>query len=602
MLQPKKAPSLKLMHGIAGVFLVVSVIVFISLGFAVQYQDLNETYAMAEKTTSYLKAECQKYDNYVRGNVARSLQDLLDNASGLNKFIASSELTDPKFLEEFIHTEHVSGVFILDSTLSLLAQADMDDKNAYELWKDTIHQSEIASILQYPQKTYIDQLVAGNISYDVAAAASMDGSRLVFCYSSTEKPASDPYELTLKSILENNTFYKNPYLVISDGTQLLSTNSTVVEELGTSQYQYLAATIRWKDDQLTKFKYQHETYYGLRRVYNNYSVYAVYAASDVFTKCTNLGVLGLSLYLVVGILILAVQRRSDKASINKMEKQLRIIDAISTSYSSTFLLHTDPIELEPIHPSERLQKIYEKHPNAYDFLFEICRHEVDKDDYSTVMHFLDLDTLAERLQGRHFLGTEVKDCHGAWYSVSLIPQKYDESGTLQAVLVATRDVTSAKQAEELSFKDKLTGLHNRNYMESRSKKGLRAGDLPVSLIMADCNYLKRTNDNLGHEYGDLLLQRIANAITDTIPPNCLAMRVGGDEFLILCTQCSSEQAHRIVADIKERLAERSDDKLTLSAAFGVSTSEAGKPFSFEQAYEAADQDMYRDKKASRIER
>ena len=42
-------------------------------------------------------------------------------------------------------------------------------------------------------------------------------------------------------------------------------------------------------------------------------------------------------------------------------------------------------------------------------------------------------------------------------------------------------------------------------MESRSKRFVRAGDLPVSLIMADCNYLKRTNDTLGHEYGDLLL-------------------------------------------------------------------------------------------------
>lgn len=53
-----------------------------------------------------------------------------------------------------------------------------------------------------------------------------------------------------------------------------------------------------------------------------------------------------------------------------------------------------------------------------------------------------------------------------------------------------------------------------------------------------------------------------------------------------------------MADIKKCLA----DKLTLSAAFGVSTSEVGKPFSFDQAYETADQDMYRDKKASRIER
>ena len=598
----KKAPSLKLMHFIIGVFLVISVIVFVSLGFVVQYQDRNEAYAMAEETTSYLKAECQKYDNYIRGNIARSLEDLLGDANGLNEFIDEQELTDSDFLKKFIYTEHLSGVLILDDTLSPLAQEDMDEKNSYELWSDTIQQNNIASILQYPQKTYVDHVVVENIPYDIAVAADTEGTKLIFCYSSSEKPSYDPYELTLKSILTNNTFYKNPYLVITDGTQILSTNSHVIEKLDESQYQLLSSTIDWKDDQLTRFTYQNETYYGLRRVYNNYYVYAVYAAGDIFTQCKNLGVFAFSLYLVVGILILAVQRRSDKASIEKMEKQLRIIDAISTSYSSTFLLHTDKIELEAIKPSERLKKIYAKHKDAYDFLFAICRDEVDKDYYSTVMHFLDLDTIAERLQGKNYLGNEVKDCHGTWFSVSLIPQKYDENGKLQAVLVTTRDITSAKQAEELSFKDKLTGLHNRNYMESRSKKGVRAGDFPISLIMADCNYLKRTNDTLGHEYGDLLLQRIAHAISDVLPENCVAMRVGGDEFLVLCMQCDNEKAHQIVDAIKKRLAEQSDDKLTLSAAFGVSTTEKSDGFSFKQAYEAADQEMYRDKKASRIER
>lgn len=602
MIKNKKAPSLKLMRFIVGIFLVISVIVFISLGFVIRYQDMKETYAMAEKTTAYLKAECEKYDNYIRGKGARSLEDLLDNAAGLNKFINSEKLSDPDFLKEFIRTEHMSGIIILDDTLSPIAQADLDDKNSYELWKDTIEQGNIASVLKYPQKTYVDHIAVGNIPYDVAATASTDGKKLIFCYSSAAKPSYDPYELTLKSILTNNTFYKNPYLAITDGTKILSTNSTVIEELGNSQYKYLSTTIDWKDGQFTKFKYQKETYYGVRRVYNDYYVYAVYSSGDVFANCRNLGVFVISLYLIVGIIILVVQRHSDKDSINKMEKQLRIIDAISTSYSSTFLLHLENMELEPIRPSERLREIYEKHKNAYDFLFAVCKDEVDKDYYSTVMHFLDLDTIAERLKGSNFLGNEVKDCHGAWYSVSLIPQKYDENGKLQAVLVATRDVSSAKQAEELSFKDKLTGLHNRNYMEARSKEGVRSDDFPVSLIMADCNYLKRTNDTLGHEYGDLLLQRIANAITDSIPKNCVAMRVGGDEFLILCMQCNNEKAHQIVEDIKKKLKEHSDDKLTLSAAFGVSTTKEKDTFSFEQAYEDADQEMYRDKKASRVER
>ena len=79
------------------------------------------------------------------------------------------------------------------------------------------------------------------------------------------------------------------------------------------------------------------------------------------------------------------------------------------------------------------------------------------------------------------------------------------------------------------------------------------------------------------------------------------MRVGGDEFLLLCTHCTNEKAHQIIADIKKKLLERSDEKLTLSVSFGVSTTEEGE-FSFEHAYEIADQEMYRDKQASRIKR
>ena len=65
------------------------------------------------------------------------------------------------------------------------------------------------------------------------------------------------------------------------------------------------------------------------------------------------------------------------------------------------------------------------------------------------------------------------------------------------------------------------------YLEAESDHMVQAGDFPTSLIMADCNYLKRTNDTMGHEYGDLLLQRTADAIRESIPKSCVAMRVGG---------------------------------------------------------------------------
>ena len=157
MQKTNTTPSLKLLYTVISIFLIASIIVFIVLGFSVQYQDLKETYSLAEETTSYLKAECQKYENYTRGNSARSLQSLLDTATGLKKFIADSDLKDSEFLHTFIHTEHVGGVLILDSNLSLLAQADMDDQDSFSLWESTVSKANIKDILQHPQKTYIDR-------------------------------------------------------------------------------------------------------------------------------------------------------------------------------------------------------------------------------------------------------------------------------------------------------------------------------------------------------------------------------------------------------------------------------------------------------------
>lgn len=88
----KQTPSMKMFHIVSGIFLAVSIVVFLSVGFFAGYQDLKESYALAEETISYLKNECRKYENYDQGNSARSMQDLLDTAIGLRMFIDSEKV------------------------------------------------------------------------------------------------------------------------------------------------------------------------------------------------------------------------------------------------------------------------------------------------------------------------------------------------------------------------------------------------------------------------------------------------------------------------------------------------------------------------------
>ena len=82
-----------------------------------------------------------------------------------------------------------------------------------------------------------------------------------------------------------------------------------------------------------------------------------------------------------------------------------------------------------------------------------------------------------------------------------------------------------------------------------------------AVIMADCNYLKQTNDTKGHEFGDMLLQRVADGIKAVLPEKCIAMRVGGDEIFMVCPHTSREKAEVLVQKMKEQMVKRSDEIL-----------------------------------------
>lgn len=171
-------------------------------------------------------------------------------------------------------------------------------------------------------------------------------------------------------------------------------------------------------------------------------------------------------------------------------------------------------------------------------------------------------------------------------------------GIIGIVIDVTEKTLLDQELKELSFKDKLTGLYNRNYFESKRKIYASAENLPLSIIISDCNYLKKVNDTLGHEYGDMLLKRMAVLIKEKLPEDCTAIRIGGDEFLLICPNFSAMQAEELIAKLQQGCKYRSDSIMNLDAAFGYYTC-VDKTVSFEDALSRADQNMYENKRKSR---
>ena len=149
-----------------------------------------------------------------------------------------------------------------------------------------------------------------------------------------------------------------------------------------------------------------------------------------------------------------------------------------------------------------------------------------------------------------------------------------EGNTLGAVIVF-RDVTEEKRRQEkinyISYHDSLTGLYNRRYLEEELPYYDMPKNLPVSVIMGDVNGLKLTNDAFGHQAGDRLLIKAADVISAALRTDDIAVRWGGDEFVMILPQTGSETAELMISAIKERCAETKMDSIDLSVAFGCCT-------------------------------
>src|SRR5439155_18727803 len=109
------------------------------------------------------------------------------------------------------------------------------------------------------------------------------------------------------------------------------------------------------------------------------------------------------------------------------------------------------------------------------------------------------------------------------------------------------DVTDRKQAEEqirfLAYHDRLTGLPNRTMFEEALGLALaraRRHRLGVAVLFLDLDNFKLVNDSLGHNAGDELLREVASRLRTVNREEDLVARQGGDEFLVLLADLSSE--------------------------------------------------------------
>jgi diguanylate cyclase (GGDEF)-like protein len=168
------------------------------------------------------------------------------------------------------------------------------------------------------------------------------------------------------------------------------------------------------------------------------------------------------------------------------------------------------------------------------------------------------------------------------------------------VLQRTTELEQAnKQLAEMAARDSLTGLFNRRYFGNLLTQVFAEAtryDTDLTCMMLDLDNFKRVNDSLGHQTGDRLLQLTANVIRETVRDSDVAVRYGGDEFVVMLPQTSLADAHsfaeRLLARFRAELMRELPEAIVSSLSIGLASRGEHHPISAMDLVKLADEALY----------
>ena len=159
-----------------------------------------------------------------------------------------------------------------------------------------------------------------------------------------------------------------------------------------------------------------------------------------------------------------------------------------------------------------------------------------------------------------------------------------------------------KAARHEAIVDSLTGLFNRRGCDVKLQE-LDIEQVHSSLAI-DIDHFKNINDQFGHFIGDKVIQRIAKVIKSSISDKDIAVRFGGEEFVVVMVNKTMSQAHEIAEKIRLaisglKLMQRDSKAYLPSISVSIGIAERQDELNWTALFEQADTALYQAKNTGR---
>jgi diguanylate cyclase (GGDEF)-like protein len=186
---------------------------------------------------------------------------------------------------------------------------------------------------------------------------------------------------------------------------------------------------------------------------------------------------------------------------------------------------------------------------------------------------------------------------------------------LRLAILRNKQAMLAEEYKVKSRTDALTGLLNKGaYIEKEAELTERLNkvrengekDFSFAIMAIDLNYLKKVNDNFGHDEGDRFIQSASDILRDAVGEHGETYRTGGDEFLAIIYGDDPEAVYQsVVKDLNDRIEKYNDSEnkeIPLSLAYGHALCISSQNYSIHDSERIADKEMYECKRMMKAER
>ena len=281
----------------------------------------------AERTLQYLREQCISYQDIIAADRVKSLVRLTEQVQELtDRDRLKGRERSNEGLAEYAQQQRISCVLVLNDALEPVYSygVDMD-------WSDLYTNESVSNVMQYPEKIFARRLTRDGVVYDVAAAARTVEPGMVFCVRRQNSAVITSYYASIESLLAGYETLLNEkiYTYITDGEKVIGSSDNGQWNLPVDSVPLITALEQADSDSCLTRLDCGGTFFGMRRMYQEYSLYVFLPADFVFTQTKNMLISAFGVYAAAAVVVVLLlvrlgrdRKRRELAYQKQLEKEV----------------------------------------------------------------------------------------------------------------------------------------------------------------------------------------------------------------------------------------------------------------------------------------